>query len=79
MCADLSEVARDIFSIIPHRVGVEPSFSLAEMVLDEGSQKPHARPFVKKSLSGSLLEPITGFCDALTQNWIPHTQKTTRN
>jgi len=33
MYADLSNVARDIFSIIPHRVGVEASFSLGRDVI----------------------------------------------
>jgi len=31
--ADLSNVARDIFSIVPHRVGVEASFSLGRDVI----------------------------------------------
>ena len=53
-------------------------FPFAEMSLDGDSQKPQARPFARKSLSGSSLEPITGFWQALTQNWIPQTQKMTR-
>jgi hypothetical protein len=44
MYTDLSNVARNIFSIIPHGVGVEASFPLAEMSLAGGSQKPLARP-----------------------------------
>ena len=32
--ADLSNVARDIFSIIPHSVGVEASFSLGRDVIE---------------------------------------------
>jgi len=32
-CANLSNVARDIFSIIPHGVGVEASFSLGRDVI----------------------------------------------
>jgi hypothetical protein len=40
------------------------------MFLGEGSQKPQARPFAKKSLSGSLLEPIMGYWQAQTENWI---------
>jgi len=32
-CADLSNVARDIFPIIPHGVGVEASFSLGQDVI----------------------------------------------
>jgi len=76
--ANLSNVAHDIFSIIPHGVRVEASFPLAKVLLGGGSQKPQARPFAKKSLSGSLLEPITRFWQALTEIWIPHTPKMAR-
>jgi len=76
--ADISNEVRDTVPIIPHGVGVEASFSLAEMLLAGGCQKPHAKPFAKKSLSGSSLEPIMGFLQALTQNWILQTQRTTR-
>ena len=55
-----------------------PVFPLAEMLLGGGSQKPKARPFANKLFTVSLLEPITGFWLALTENWISHTQKTTR-
>jgi len=48
--ADLSNEARDIFSIIPHGVVVEASFPLAKMWSAGGSQKPQARPFAKRSL-----------------------------
>jgi len=51
---------------------------LAEMLSAGFSQNAQAWPFAKKSLQGSLLEPIMGFWQALTQNWIHHTQKTTR-
>jgi len=64
---NLSNVARDIFSIIPTGVGVEASFPLAEMSLAGGSHKPQAVHFAKKSLKGSLLEPITAFPEAITQ------------
>ena len=50
-----------------------PVFPLAEMLLDRDSQKQQVRPFTKKSYSESLLEPIMGFWQALTQNWIPQT------
>jgi hypothetical protein len=76
--ANLSNGARDIFSILPHAVGVEASFSLVRDVIGWGSPKSQMRPFAKKSLLGSLLEPIPGFWKALTQNWIPQTQKTTQ-
>jgi len=42
-----------------------------------GSQKAQARLFENKSFEGSLLEPIMGFWQALTQNWIQCTQKMT--
>jgi len=48
--ADLSNEARNIFSIVPHGVGVEASFPLAEMSSAGGSQKPQVRPFAKTSL-----------------------------
>jgi hypothetical protein len=48
--ADLCNVARDIFLIIPHGVGVDTSFPVAEMISAGDSQKPKARPFAKKSL-----------------------------
>jgi hypothetical protein len=48
------------------------------MLLTAGNQKPQARPFGKKLLYRSLLEPMTGFWQALTQNWIPQTHKMPR-
>jgi len=48
---DLSTVARDIISIIPHGVGVEASFSLGRNV--DGwrqSKTTGKKPFTKKSL-----------------------------
>jgi len=55
-----------------------PVFPLAEMLLDGSNQKPQARSFTKMSLSGSSLEPITGFLQTLTQNCISQPQKMTR-
>jgi len=40
------------------------------MLSAAGSEKPQAGLFVKNLLSGTLLEPLTGFWQALTQNWI---------
>jgi hypothetical protein len=40
------------------------------MLLGGGSQRPQAKPFPENSLLGNLLEPITGFWQALTDNWI---------
>ena len=48
--ANLSNVARVIFSIISHVVGVEASFILRKMSLAAGSQKPEARSFTKNSM-----------------------------
>jgi len=54
-----------------------PVFPLAGMSSAGGSQTPQAGPLAKKLLKGSLLEPIMGCWQALTQNSIPRTQKTT--
>jgi hypothetical protein len=47
---DLTNVARDIVSIIPLGVGVEASFSLGRDVIGWRQSKPQAKPFAKKSL-----------------------------
>ena len=47
---DHVDLLRDIFSIIPHGVGVEASFPLGKLLLAGGSQKPQARQFVKMVL-----------------------------
>jgi len=47
--ADLSNVARDIFSIIPHCVIVEASFSLGRMVLAADGQNQQSSHIAKKS------------------------------
>ena len=39
---NLSHVARDMFIIIPHGVGVEASFPFGETLMAGGSQIPHA-------------------------------------
>jgi hypothetical protein len=69
--ADLSNIASDIFSIIPHGVGVEASVSFGQDIIGWRQSKTTVRLFAKKWLSESLLEPITGFWPALTRNWIP--------
>jgi len=46
--ADLPSVVRDIFSIIPHGVGVEASFSLVRAVIGGRQSKQHAGPFAKE-------------------------------
>jgi len=48
--ADLSNVARDLFSIIPHGVGVEASYSLGKDDIGWRQSKPQARLFAKRSL-----------------------------
>ena len=54
-----------------------PVFPLAEKLSGGGCKKPQARPIAKKSLWGSSLEPLTGFCLAVIQNWITRTLKAT--
>jgi len=46
--ADLSNVARDIFSMIPHGVGVEASFSLGQDVIGWRQSKTTGEPLHKK-------------------------------
>jgi hypothetical protein len=46
--ADLSNVARDIFSIIPHGVGLEARFSLGRVVIGWRQSKPRGETFRKK-------------------------------
>jgi len=76
--ADLSHVARDIFSIIPHGVRVEASDSLGRDVIGLMLSKPKGETVRKKSLYGSLLKPIMGFWQVMTHHWIRRTQKTTQ-
>jgi hypothetical protein len=52
-----------------------PVISLAETLFNGGKQKAQAGPFVKRSFPGHSLEPITRFWQALTLNWIQHTQR----
>jgi len=55
-----------------------PVFPLAEMLSAGGSQKPQGRPFAKKSLQVSVLKPITGYWQAISQYQIRRTLKMTR-
>jgi len=48
--ANLSNVVWDIFSNIPHGVGVEASFSLGRDVISWRESKPQARPFAQRLL-----------------------------
>jgi len=48
--ADLSNMARDVFSIIPHGVGVESSFSHGQDVIGWRQSKPQATHTAKRSL-----------------------------
>jgi len=59
--ADLSNVARGTFAIIPHGDGLEASFSLGRDVIGWRQSKPLAGLFAKRPLLGNSLEPITGF------------------
>jgi hypothetical protein len=76
---DLSNVARNIFSIVPHAVAVEADLPLAKMLLAVGSQEPQARPIAKMILEGSAHKPITGLWQPLSQSLIPQTHITTWN
>jgi len=75
---DLTKVACNIFSIIPHGVGVEASSSLRREVIGWRQSKLQARPFTNRLLCGSLIEPLTGYWHAITQHWIQQIQKTTQ-
>jgi len=55
-----------------------PGFPLGKMSLTGGSRKQQARPFMKKSFWGCLLEPILGSWWEITQYPIQRTWKTTR-
>jgi hypothetical protein len=74
----LSIVGRNIFSRIPHGVGVEISFSLRRDVIGWRQQKPKGETLREILLQGSLLEPIVGFWQALTPHWIELKQRKTR-
>jgi len=70
---------RATYSLSYHMVSEwRPVFQLGEMISAGGSQKPQPRPVVTKSLLGSLLKPITELWWALTEHWIPRTEKSTR-
>jgi hypothetical protein len=74
----ISPMWRATYSVSYHMVlEWRPVFPLAEMLSAGASQKPQARPFAKKSLEGSSLEPLTQHWQSLTQNWSTRTQKTT--
>ena len=47
-----------------------PVFPLGETLSDGGSRKLQAKPFTKKSLSGSMHKPITGHWQAIILYWI---------
>jgi len=76
----ISRMWRAIFSLSYH-MGLEwrPNYPLGEMWSAGGSQKPQSGPVAKRLLLyGCLLEPITGFWQTLTQNWMQRTQMMTR-
>ena len=74
----ISPMWRPTYSVSYHMVAAwSPVLHLGEMWSAGGIQNPQARPFTKQSLKGSFLEPITGFWQAMTQNWIQQTKKTT--
>jgi len=68
-----------IYSLSYHMVSEwRPVFPLGKLLSAGASQKPQARPSMKKSLWGSLLEPMTGYYQLGAQHWIQWTQTTTR-
>jgi len=68
--ADLPNVVCDIFPIIPHGVGVEASFSLGQDGIGWRQSNTTGKTLRENVIDGSLLMPITGFWQALTQNWL---------
>jgi hypothetical protein len=57
---DISNVARDIFSIIPHRVGVEASFSLGRDVIGLRQSKTTDETLRKKVIVSQFARANTG-------------------
>jgi len=68
--ADLSDVARDIFAITPHGVGVEDSCSLGGDVIGLRQSKTTGETLREKVIVRQFARANTGFWQALTQNWI---------
>jgi len=68
--ADLSNVVCDIFPIIQHGVGVEASFSFGQDGIGWRQSNTTGKTLRENVIDGSLLMPITGFWQALTQNWL---------
>ena len=65
--ADLSNVARDVFSIITHGVAVEASFSLVRDVIGWRQSKTTGETLREKVIVRQLLEPIADYWLATTQ------------
>jgi len=75
--ANTSNMACDMFSIIPHCVGVEAGFSHVRNIIAWSQSKTTGHAVRKMSLLGTLLEPIMVFWQAITQHRIQSTNKTT--
>jgi len=77
--ADLSYVARDIFSIMPHSVAVEASFSLRWDIIGWRQWKTTGETVwgnvVVRQFAAAKLE----YWQAIVQHWIPQKLKTTWN
>jgi hypothetical protein len=67
---DLSNAARDMFSIVLHGVAVEPGCSLGQDVSSWTRSKTTSDTLWEKSLQCSLIKLITGFSQEMTQLWI---------
>jgi len=75
---DLSNVARDIFSITPHGVRVEASFSLGQDFIGWRQSKTTGETLCKKVSVRQFAQAKMGFWQALTHYWIQQTQNATR-
>jgi len=72
--ADLSDVARDIFPIIPHGVGVEASFSLARDVFEWRQSKTTSETLRGKVVVRQFAQANNGILAATDQELdTPHT------
>jgi hypothetical protein len=58
--ADLSNVVRDIFSIIQHGVGVEASFSLGRDIIDWRQSKTTGETINEKVVVRQFVQPNNG-------------------
>jgi len=77
--ADLSNVASDIFSIIPHGVGVEASFSLGRDVIGWRQSKTTGEILWEKVVVRQYARANNGILAGMTLDWIGRNPITTWN